>query len=216
MKDEILQKALPLFLKHGIWEMSNQKLVEQLGISTKTLYKYFKNKEELLEEALDLFHAQQREVWKIRSTNKNTVSLFFDIWNIAMELEYNVNKAFFQDLHYYYPELERKKEAALSKEYTQQFIQIIHKGIDEGVFLNDIIPEIIFGGIAVLYQGIVRRDEFKDYHASANEILMNTITPYIRGFCTQKGIEELNSYIKTLKALPTVKPSRKKIAAKLI
>jgi AcrR family transcriptional regulator len=216
MKEEILHTVLQLFLKHGIWEMSNQKLVEQLGISTKTLYKYFKNKEELLEDALDLFHAQQRDAWKTRSNNKNTVALFFDIWNTALELEYNINKAFFQDLHYYYPELERKKEVALSKEYTQPFIQIIYKGIDEGVFLSDINPEIIFGGIAVLYQGIVRRDEFKDYKASANEILMNTITPYIRGFCTQKGIEELNGYIKPMKKLRTLKASRKKIASKLV
>ena len=216
MKEEILQKALPLFLKYGIWQMSNQKLVEQLGISTKTLYKYFKNKEELLEDALNLFHDEQRRAWKTGSTNKNVVSLFFDIWNIAMELEYNVNKAFFQDLHYYYPELERKTEAALSKEYTQQFIQIIYRGIEEGVFLKDINPEIIFGGITVLYQGIVRRDEFKDYHASANEILMNTITLYIRGFCTQKGMEELNSHIKTLKASPAIKASREKIAMNTI
>jgi len=50
MKKEILQTSLKQFLKHGIRQMSIQKLVEPLGISTKTVYKYFKNKEELLEE----------------------------------------------------------------------------------------------------------------------------------------------------------------------
>jgi len=50
MKDEILQTALEQFLKYGIREMSIRKLIASLGISTKTVYKYYKNKEELLED----------------------------------------------------------------------------------------------------------------------------------------------------------------------
>ncbi len=46
MKEEILQKSLTLFLKHGIKEMSNQTLVDWLGISTKTIYKYFQSKKD--------------------------------------------------------------------------------------------------------------------------------------------------------------------------
>lgn len=59
MKEEILQTSIGQFLKDGIGKMSIQKLVEPLRISSKTVYKYFKYKEEFLEEALNLFHAQQ-------------------------------------------------------------------------------------------------------------------------------------------------------------
>ena len=64
MKNEILQTSLQYFLKHGIRKMSNDKLVEILGISTKTLYKYFKNKEDLLEQSLNYYYAQQYELLK--------------------------------------------------------------------------------------------------------------------------------------------------------
>src|SRR5437868_15488766 len=121
MKDEILQKSLEYFLKHGIREMSNQKLVELLGISTKTLYKYFKNKEDLLEQALDFYYTQQYEELKKLPTDKNPACILFDIWHVAIVAGYNINTVFYKDLHYYYPELGRKSEAAVTKKFSKQF-----------------------------------------------------------------------------------------------
>ncbi len=210
MKEDILQTSLKQFLKYGVREMSIQKLVEPLGISTKTVYKYFKNKEELLEEALTLFHAQHRKTWKSQGAIQSAVILFFEIWHTAIEIEYNVNKAFFEDLHYYYPELLKKKDAELDKEYTKQFIQVIYKGIEQRVFQKDINPEIIFMGITILYQAIAREDQFKKFRTSSTEILLNTIALYIRGFCTEKGIEELDNYMQSLKMKPQVKSSGRK------
>src|SRR4029078_10891791 len=115
MKDEILQTALRQFLKYGIREMSIQKLVAPLGISTKTVYKYFENKEQLLEEALSLYYLQQYGLLQTFGNDKNVVCLLFDIWYIGIETECKVNKVFFQDLNYYYPELEKKVEATISK-----------------------------------------------------------------------------------------------------
>lgn len=214
MKEEILQTSLKQFLKYGVRKMSIQKLVEPLGISTKTVYKYFKNKEELLEEALSLFHAQHRETWKSKAAITSPVVLFFDIWYTGIELEYNVNKAFFEDLHYYYPELLRKKDAELDKEYTKQFIQILYEGIEQGVFQKDINPEIIFVGISVLYQAIVREGRFESFRASANEMFSNTIAIYIRGLCTEQGIKELDNYVETLKVNSQVRLAGRKPATR--
>ncbi len=215
MKEEILQTSLKQFLKYGIREMSIQKLIEPLGISTKTVYKYFKNKEELLEEALNLYYAQHREIWKSQAAIHSAVILFFEIWHNGIELEYNVNKAFFEDLHYYYPDLLKKKETELDKEYTKQFIQVIYKGIEQGLFQKDINPEIIFMGITVLYQAIVREDQFKRYKTSSVEIFLNTIALYIRGLCTEQGIKELDNHIQTLKVTSEMKLPRTKVATRL-
>src|SRR4028118_574814 len=115
MKEEIVQKSLKLFLKHGIREMSNQKLVDWLGISTKTIYKYFKNKEDLLEHVLHLYHDRQYERLLSLSSEQNAACQFFEVWQIAVEMEYQVNQVFCQDLHHYYPELEKKVEGAIAK-----------------------------------------------------------------------------------------------------
>ena len=105
MKEKILQTSLEQFLKFGIRKMSIQKLVSPLGISTKTVYKYFKNKEELLKEVLNLHYNQQYQLLEKLSENQNAVTLFYDIWHQAVLREFGINNIFFRDLHYYYPEL---------------------------------------------------------------------------------------------------------------
>jgi AcrR family transcriptional regulator len=208
MKDKILQTALRQFLKYGIRKMSIKKLVDPLDISTKTVYKYFKNKEALLEAVLHLHYNQQYQLLEDHSADQNVVALIIDIWHAAIEREYSVNNKFFHDLHYYYPELERKTEAATGQKIWKQIRQIVQKGIKGGVFKKDICPEVAMEGIAVLYGAVARTREFKRFHVSPHEIFLNTIVLYIRGFCTRKGIKELDKHIKTLKPFKGIRVVR--------
>ncbi len=198
MKDEILQTALKQFLKHGIRKMSVKKLVDPLGISTKTFYKYFKDKEDLLEAVLHLHYNQQYQLLENHSSDQNAVTLFFDIWHAAIEGEYSVSNKFFHDLHYYYPELERKTEAEIGHKFWKKIEQIIQKGIKGGLFREDILPEVAMEGIAVLYGSVAREREFKKFRVSTHEIFLNTIVLCIRGLCTRKGIRQLDKHISTL------------------
>jgi AcrR family transcriptional regulator len=200
MKEEILQKSLELFLKHGIREMSNQRLVESLGISTKTVYKYFTNKEELLEEILHLYHGKQYEMLKNLSVEQNVACLFFDVWQIAVETEYKVNKVFYQDLHYYYPELEKKVNAVIGKRFEEHFLAILHKGMKQGDFRNDIIPEVVLQSIFVLLKAALQSDKFKKFDLSATDLLLNTIGNYIRGLCSEQGLQALDVHIQAFKS----------------
>ena len=198
MKEDILQKSLQLFLKHGIREMSNQKLVELLGISTKTLYKYFKNKEELLEEVLYLYHHKQYEMLLNLPAAQNAACLFFDVWQIAVKMEYKVNKEFYEDLHYYYPDLENKVNAEIGKKFKQHFLSIIHRGIEQGAFHKYILPEVVLKSVFVLLKAAVRTDEFKKLRLSATNLHLNTIGCFIRGLCTEKGLQALDEHIQAL------------------
>lgn len=195
MKDEILQTSLKQFLKHGIREMSIQKLVAPLGISTKTVYKYFENKERLLEAALSLYYVQQFGLLQTFSTSKSAVHFLFDIWYIGIETECRVNKVFFQDLNYYYPELEKKVESTISKKLWKRFIEIIENGILEGFFREDVHPSIALEAISAIYVSIARTTNFKKFRSAQLDIYLNTITVFIRGCCTPKGVEELDSHI---------------------
>lgn len=212
MKKEILETALKQFLKYGIREMSIQKLVAPLGISTKTVYKYFKNKEELLENALHLFHAQQYQLLANLSEDEKAVPLFFNIWHSAIEMTYKVNKVFFQDLHYYYPELGKKIEIAVSNKYKKKFIQIVQNGIGEGVFEETIIPEVVVDSILILYAAIVREEAFKKFRISICDILSNTIVLYIKGICTLKGMRELEEHISTRNVPGKINVTKEKMA----
>ncbi len=195
MKEEILQKSLKYFLKHGIRGMSNNKLVELLGISTKTVYKHFTNKEELLEEVLYLYHNMQYKKLQNLTTDQNAACLFFDVWQLAIETEYKVNKVFYDDLSYYYPELEKKVEKAIGKKFEHFFLSIIQKGIEEGSFRKELPPEVVLQSVLVLHRAAVRNEKFKKFRLSTNDLLLDTTAVYIRGLCTDEGIRALDRHI---------------------
>jgi len=95
--------------------------------------------------------------------------------------------------------MERKTEAVIGQKIWKQIQQIVQKAINEGDFKKDVNPEVAMEGIAVLYSAVSRTQQFKRFHVSIHEIFLNTIALYIRGFCTRKGIKELDKHIKTLK-----------------
>ena len=193
--------------------MSNDKLVEILGISTKTLYKYFKNKEDLLEQSLDYYYAQQYELLKKMPKDQSAACAFFDIWYNAIVAGYKINNLFYKDLHYYYPELGKKSEAAVIKKFSEQFLLVIQRGIKEGTFQKEIIPEVILENIFVQYEAIARSERFKRFRLSPNDLFLNTIAYYIRGFCTQKGAKELDEHIQShLITLNGKKPAKNALA----
>ena len=198
MRDKILQKSLKLFLKHGIRKMSNQKLVDYLGISSKTIYKHFSDREELLEQVLHLYHKEQYEMLEKLSIGQNPACLFVDIWRIAVETECKINKVFYDELHHYYPELEKKVERAIGKKFEQFFLSIIEKGIAEGFFRKEIDPEVALKSVLILHRAAVRTEQFKRFHLSAKDLPLVTSVVYVRGMCTNQGIQALDEHIRNV------------------
>jgi AcrR family transcriptional regulator len=198
MKEEILQKSLTLFLKHGIKEMSNQKLVDWLGISTKTIYKYFQNKEGLLEEALYLYHNTQYEKLINLSNEQNAACHFLEIWQIAVEMEYQINQSFYKELEYYYPDLARKVEKVIAPKFEQHFLSVLNRGVAQGAFRSDILPEVALRSVLALHRASVASENFTRFGLSAMDLLLQTTANYIRGICTPEGLKALEKHIQTL------------------
>ncbi|MEO8110734.1 MAG: TetR/AcrR family transcriptional regulator [Ginsengibacter sp.] len=192
MRKEILQTSLDQFLKFGIRKMSVRKLVEPLGISTKTVYNHFKNKEDLLKNALHLYYDQKYQSFRCDASEQNVVPLLCDIWYKSLESDLQVNQIFFRDLLHYYPELNERFTARTHKMFTELFLKILSQGIDEGLLKKDIVPQVVLDGMFVLYTAIMRQEEFKKFHVDSLDLLINTMLIYVRGLCTEKGRKEFN------------------------
>ncbi|MDB5242571.1 MAG: TetR/AcrR family transcriptional regulator [Spirosoma sp.] len=202
MKDEILQSSLNMCLRYGIRQMSIQKLVESLNISTKTVYKYYKNKEELLEAVLYRYHGEQYQMLENLPSRENAACLFFTIWQIAMDNEYQINKVFYEDLHDYYPELEQKVNAVIAQKFEQYFLSVIHQAIDEEAFRDDILPEVALRSVPVLHRAAVRTEAFNRFGLSAQALMIHTTGQYIRSLCTPNGLQAVDEHIQASLTTP--------------
>ena len=73
MKQNIINESIRLFIHEGV-EFKLIELATNLGISKKTIYKYFKNKEDLLLQSVDAFflkmHEEQTKIFNDSSLNE--------------------------------------------------------------------------------------------------------------------------------------------------
>ena len=199
MREKILQTAFDLFMKHGIRKMSIHKLSKSLRISTKTVYKYFENKEALLEKVLEMFREQRFQTFEKVNDSSETIPLMLDTWYMAIKKEYIVNNKFYNDLQYYYPELESKSEKEFGHKYWIFLHQAFMKGIEDGVLQSNIMPLVAMEGISALYSAVARSEQFDKFGASTYQLFKNTIVPFIRGLCTPKGVIQLEEHIIKIK-----------------
>ncbi len=194
MKEKITEIALERFLQYGIRSMTILKLVEPLGISTKTVYKYFDSKEALLQECLRaLYDGNYNEFTALLAGHNNPVNKLLSLFRATLGRDFGMNRDFFHDLNYYYPELQNEAINRVRDNYGTPLIQLVKEGIKEGYFLDHPDPQLALNGISTLYASITRGEEYRDYKGSPYPLFKSLVETYIRGMCTEKGIKEIDN-----------------------
>ena len=195
MKEEIVEKCLREFLKKGIRKMTLKEIVLPLGISTKTMYKFFNNKEELLEECLNLHYGRLvGGLGQIIGEQNNPVVSLAQIWIQAIKADFGTNQQFYHDLNYYYPELQDKIIKRNAQSLTQPVIQIFKDGTAQGYFREGLEPRIVMEAISILYTSLTRTGQFKKFKLNPYVIGANTIEIFLRGLCTAKGLKQWDAH----------------------
>jgi AcrR family transcriptional regulator len=204
LKEKIIEVSLQQFLTHGIRKMTVLKLAEPLNLSTKTVYKYFRDKEDLLKHCLLVHYSELSAKFRVfEAESSNPVTGIYKIWHEAIKLDFGVSQTFYYDLNYYYPELQDSVMQEVFRSIPKDLTKLIEKGIRESYFIDGIEPAIVIKVMELLYTGITRTDRFKGSRMAPVVILHNTIDLYLRGLCTEKGLKELNhSYSNIIKNAP--------------
>jgi len=193
LKEQIIEKSLKEFLEHGIRSMTMQKLASAMGMSTKTMYKFFADKEALLEACLNVHYSgMDRKIKAIIEAEPNPVNFIWTLYAKSTALDFGVNHLFYHDLNHYYPELQDKvivRNAELTGEIMTGALQ---RGINEGYFLSYLQPVVILQALSVLYTSVTRFDTYKNFNLTPADLVKHTIDIYLRGICTDKGLAVIN------------------------
>jgi len=105
---KILQQVSDLYQKYGIKSVSMDDVARELGISKKTLYEYFKDKEDLVGKVLESQMSQIRAVFEIEKDDEhNAVDHLLEIDRIITAFLKNLSPTIHYDLQKYYPSVFR-------------------------------------------------------------------------------------------------------------
>jgi len=196
-KQLILEASAELLMKHGIKSVSMDDLARHLGMSKKTIYQYYENKEALVEAiVLSQIHREKNEVENIIANSENAIDQMQQISRMALRTLGQVSTGTMFDLQKYY----RKQWIAISdlhKSFISQVIeQNINRGIGEGIYRPEIDAAIIARLYAEIAFSIVNDDVFSMKKFSMSDVYRQAFQYHINGILSLKGVkifEKLNS-----------------------
>lgn len=197
VREHIIAQASGLFFHRGIKDVKMDDIAYEIGISKRTVYELFADKEELLHESLKYIykniHRTGRQ--KIRETSNNTLDVLLTLYYIYFEMLKKANKNFFLDLKRYPKIIEYQKTK--EKRDRDKFKKWIQKGVKEGLFREDANSDIILYILRRDIEYITISNEFSNY--SIDELGRSFILFYLRGIATSKGQEIIENFIKKQK-----------------
>lgn len=143
-KIRIAEKAEELYMRFGIRSVSMENMAEALGMSKKTLYQYFADKDQLVVEVVKRHtDVVRQQCEQIASEAQDAIHEIFLIMERVMEDFRNMNPMVLFDLQKYHP-LGFQRFNEYKNQFLLDFIRCnIQRGIREGLYREDIQLEII-------------------------------------------------------------------------
>ncbi len=182
-----------MFLKNGFKSVTMDDIAGDMCISKKTIYKYFGNKELLIEEGTVCMQLEiKKEMDAIVVKKHNAIAENFEIKDMFSRMFEAVDSSPLYQLRKHYPEIYEKIRENQEVQCGTMFTGNILKGIEEGLYRNDIPVEDY---VNLYYQLIFAIKDSSQKEIERNRLETVALEYHIRAMATEKGIAELEKYL---------------------
>lgn len=189
MEEKIIAKSRELFLKLGFKSITMDDIANEMSCSKKTLYKYFANKEILVEETIACVQDEIHEnISKIIDSNENAIAGNFAVTTYFRDMFKSSETSPVHQLKKHYPEIYQRVIDRQVNECKLWFTKNIRKGIRNGHFRTEIDVEVY---AAFYYMLIMQINENTLYERDAAILEFKALEYHIRAMATPKGLAEL-------------------------
>ncbi len=196
MKNEILEHATKLFLNQGFKSVTMDDIAASMGISKKTIYASYSNKNELVHAAgSSLLGNVQCGVAHLVQEHMNPIEELYEIKKYVINHLQGEKTSSIQQLIKYYPKIFNELRSRQFEFMRSCMENNITRGIEQGLFRNNLDVEFIsrmyqVGITNIKDETIFPTDKFP--HASLYEMYLEY---HLRGIVTPEGRKILNQII---------------------
>lgn len=193
-EQRIIKRASELFLMHGIKSVTMDFIAGEVGMSKRTLYEIFGDKDTLLLRTLEYQEAQNKlEMDKLAQKCTNSFELSLMEYKHVYEGIRNVNRNYLRDLQKYHPKVasfwEERRRVSMEK-----MIKSTEKGIQEGYIRPELNSRILALLLRVQLEVITSSEEIEKNRFSFADVFETIVMNYARGIATPKGLELIGRY----------------------
>ena len=198
MKKNIILKATELFMKLGFKSVTMDDIAKEMGISKKTIYTHFNNKETIIGVVTDhVFETVCHDIDAICDLNQNPIQELYAIKKRVMQYMQKEKASPTYQLQKYYPTTYNNIKQRQFSYMQQCVVKNLHRGLEQDLYRKNIevqfVARIYFNGIT----GIKEESLFPHTMFEGETLYEMYLEYHLRGIVTPKGRNILKKLIQS-------------------
>jgi AcrR family transcriptional regulator len=187
--EPMLDQIKELFFEFGIKNLNMDDISHKLGISTKTLYRFVKSKEDLISQVFEYEEKKYTEtVAKIGSQDINAIEVLFKVSLIVYEGMQRYNPMLMFELRKYYEpifnDFHNRRLVHISKSMRTN----LERGIKEGLYRQDVNKEAVVAIYMNYLVDIHNSEMCKMADVTFDELFRIMFENHVRAISTPEGV----------------------------
>lgn len=196
MKERIIEETTKMFVAYGIKSIRMDDIASNLGISKRTIYEIFGDKENLILECLRYYSLQMEEKKNKTIAKADNIIEEFLFMLEEWDSDIEVNQKLMTNVMKFYPKIYKQIfDENAAKGYATLRKKLV-EGVEKGFFLDNINYDLAISVFSYSIFGIVyKKIGVLPDNVSDQDAFSYVITYFFRGIATEKGIRMIDEYM---------------------
>lgn len=193
--ERIIQGGEDLFLQAGIKSVTMDDIAKHLGMSKKTIYQFFKDKNELVVALVKKkLKEDEDQMLEFMSRSTNVIEEMINMTKCSEEMFSRINPIVIHDMQKYHPEAWKEFQNFKSDVLVSTLEELLTKGIQQGYIRPEIDVKIIARMRVNTVELGFNTSLFPVAEFNTWKIQVQFLDHFNYGICTLKGYKLLNQY----------------------
>jgi len=194
-QERIVKKAHELFMRYGVRSVSMDEVANQLGMSKKTIYQFYADKDALVEDVIDIeINNSQSECSQYKNKSENAVHEIFMAMDMLLELLTKMNPTVIFDMERYHPTAFKKYNDYKNKFLYATIKENLDKGKHDGLYREEIQTDIMTRFRLASIFLVFNPDLFPMGKNTLPAVITEITDNFLYGLATTKGQKLIQKY----------------------
>jgi TetR/AcrR family transcriptional regulator, cholesterol catabolism regulator len=196
VRERIMETALRMFRMYGIKSVTMFDISRESGVSKKTVYEHFRDKEDLVNEGMSFLLNGHKEQFKdFRQHSANAIE------ELIKELEYmellgkTVNPVMLYEIEKYHASIWKTIESFKRECVLGSISENLQRGVEEGLYRSDLNINIIARMRQLQVEAVFDHIQYPATQYDMHQVMKELMHHFILGITTLKGRKIAASYI---------------------
>lgn len=196
VRDRIQETALRMFRTYGTKSVTMFDISRECGVSKKTIYEHFEDKEALVNEVIRfLIDGHQAFLNNCRVEAENAIVEMVESMKYTEQLARSLNPVMLYEIQKYHPATWQVVEQFKANAILENIRENLNRGMTEGLYRNNLSTDVIARMRQLQLESAFDPLQFPADRFNLHEVMFQVTAHFILGIATLRGHKLVYQYL---------------------